>query len=98
MVVVATKDNDNEGTEMENMIEHIAPRVCHQFSINPYCLVWVCCEPEIQPGPETGCFHVPELWYLVQFNLIKLKDGTFRFKDPRLFPITEVAVRGMQAY
>lgn len=40
-VVIATELKDNLGTSITNACEHLAYRVCAEFSINPAELVWI---------------------------------------------------------
>ena len=87
VVIIATEDNDNEGTSITNMAEHVATRVCHQFKINPDHLVW------IEHYPQRGYRgDIPESWDIVQFEQIRHQDGTFRLKHPKWSPFTEKAL------
>ena len=45
-LVICTEDDDNEGTSITNMAEHLAPRVCYNFGIDPYQLTWIEHYPE----------------------------------------------------
>ena len=40
-VVIATELEDNPGTSITNVAEHLASHVCDQFQIDPQRLVWI---------------------------------------------------------
>ena len=78
-LVIATELNENEGTSITNMAEHLATLICQEFEIEPKHLIWIEHYP-VRPGRSR---QLPASYDLVQFNLDSL--GTFR--DPRWTPL-----------
>lgn len=86
-LVIATEADDNEGTSITNMAEHLATRVCHQFQIDPLKLVWIEHYPE--RGGEWRSTPIKESWDFVTFQQIaESNDGAPRCLKPKWNPIT----------
>jgi hypothetical protein len=82
-VVIATEVEDNEGTSITNMAEHLAFRVCRDFDIDPKMLVWIEHYPDRHPpGSRDSIFD--ESFDLVTFDW----DGQ-RFSKPNWKPLTK---------
>ena len=79
-LVIITEREDNEGTSITNMAEHLATAICKQFDITPSKLIWIehyRAEPSIERD---------ETWNLVFFNLTGggvFDANTFEFSNPR---------------
>lgn len=87
-LVVCTERNDNEGTSITNMAEHLATDICKQFDITPSKLIW------IERYPEDRDIRFDESLSLVFFNL---KGGThfekeFEFSKPRWVSVEKAVV------
>ena len=67
-VVIVTELKDNPGTSVTNFCEHLAYRVCVEFSIDPSQLVWI--EHYGYPVPGNSNRH-PRTYDLVTFTLLR---------------------------
>ena len=83
-LVIATELNENEGTSITNMAEHLATLICQEFEIEPKHLIWV----EHYPTRPGGSRQLPASYDLVQFNL----DSSGTFRQPRWTPLTSETV------
>ena len=93
-LVIATEADDNEGTSITNMAEHLATRVCHQFQIDPLKLVWI--EHYLERGHEWMHKPIPESWDFVTFQQIaESNDGAPRCLKPKWNPIAPDKVQAL---
>jgi hypothetical protein len=80
--VIATELEDNMGTSITNMAEHVAKDVCDARKIPYDKLIWV------EHYPERD--GIKETYDLVTFNITA--DG---FANPRWKPLEEVEIRNL---
>ena len=80
-LVIVTEAEDNEGTSITNMAEHLATRVCHQYQIDPLKLIWI--EHYRERGHEWMHKPITESWDFVTFQQIaEAEDGASRLMKP----------------
>lgn len=80
-LVIVTEADDNQGTSITNIAEHLATRVCHQFQIDPLKLVWIEHYPE--RGHEWMHKPITKSWDFVTFQQIaEADDGASRLMKP----------------
>ena len=91
-LVIVTEADDNQGTSITNMAEHLATRVCHQFQIDPLKLVWI--EHYRERGHEWMHKPITESWDFVTFQQIaEAEDGAPRLMKPIWSRITPDKVK-----
>ena len=92
-LVICTEDEDNEGTSITNMAEHLATRVCYNFGIDPYQLTW------IEHYPERGDKRdpLPESWDIATFQIAQARDGVLRCLKPDWKRIERDAVEALKS-
>src|SRR5437870_4300282 len=66
-VVIATEVKDNPGTSITNACEHLACRICIEFSIHPIDLIWI--EHYGYPMPGDAKRH-PRTYDLVTLTIL----------------------------
>ncbi|MXV82380.1 hypothetical protein F4Z98_03320 [Candidatus Poribacteria bacterium] len=101
-LVICSSREDNKGTSITNMAEHLATAICKQFDITPSKLIWIehyRAEPTIERSESTRHSDVSgrfrETYSLVFFNLTGggvFDANTFEFSNPRWVSIEKVIV------
>jgi len=97
-LVICSEREDNEGTSITNMAEHLATAICKQFDITPNNLIWI--EHYPPTIDDRGHELHAESWSLVFFNLtgggIFAQDAkAFEFSNPRWVSIEKVIVEAL---
>jgi hypothetical protein len=86
-VVIATEVKDNPGTSITNSAEHVAHRVCMEFSIDPLRLVWI--EHYGYPSPGDAAKRHPRTYDLVTFQVLPAGHDAM-FTQPKWRPMTDL--------
>ena len=92
VIAIAPPINEEAGTSITNLAEHLATRVCHRFNIDPKFLIWVEFYPKYDK--EAYLFGKPS-YDLVQFNLVDTQYGP-RFISPRWTRISMAAADALK--
>ena len=74
-MVICTQLEENTGTSITNMAEHLATMVCEQFAIPLENLIWIECYPaefyHVRPSDHIQSIgHVAATYDLVTFDLV----------------------------
>lgn len=83
-LVIATELEDNPGTSITNMAEHLATQVCKDLGLPASSLVWV--EQYPACGPSYDRNVVEEHWDLTRFQV---DVGSANFQHPAWFRLSE---------
>ena len=83
-VVICSERDDNEGTSITNMAEHLATRVCYNFGIRAADLVWI---EHYEDQPLTPYIR-EDHWSYVRFTYSTGDDEVERFFDPKWRHVT----------
>ena len=94
-LVICSEREDNGGTSITNMAEHLATDICKQFDISPNQLIWI--EHYPPTVDSRGYVMHEESWSWVSFNLtgggfFDAKENGFAFSNPRWGHIEKVVV------